>query len=64
MKKISLLGALAAVALTFSCTRDPYAGLEPGLAEDLRANIEAADSSNRAQLLDALTRVPKDQHEG
>ncbi len=64
MKKISLLGALAAVALTFSCTRDPYAGLEAGLADDLRANIEAADSSNRAQLLDALTRVPKDQHEG
>ncbi len=56
MKKISLLGALAAVAgATFSCTQNPYAGLEPELAEALRANIAAADSSNRPELLDALT---------
>ena len=65
MKKISLLGALAAVAgATFSCTQNPYAGLEPELAEALRANIAAADSSNRPELLDALTRAPKNQREG
>lgn len=64
MKKLLLLGVLAAAGLAISCTQDPYRELEPGLSADLQANIAAADSANRPELLDALIRAPKNQKEG
>lgn len=64
MKKFSCLASLAAVVLACSCSHDPYAGLDPELAADLQANIAAADSANRTELLDALNRAPENQREG
>ncbi len=62
MKKISLLGALATAALTFSCTGTPY-GLDPKLAADLYANIAAAGDNGR-ELTAAMERAPEEQREG
>lgn len=62
MKKISLLGTLAAAALAFSCTGTPY-GLDPKLAADLYANIAAAGDNGR-ELTAAMERAPEEQREG
>lgn len=63
MKKFSLLASLAAAVLVFSCSGDPYKGLEPKLAADLQANIAAA-GENGQELLSALEKAPKGQKEG
>ncbi|WP_294599800.1 transglutaminase-like domain-containing protein [uncultured Rikenella sp.] len=62
MKKISLLGTLAAATLAFSCTGTPY-GLDPKLAADLYANIAAAGDNGR-ELTAAMERAPEEQREG